>query len=608
MSCGFGSDRTRSTIGLLVVYNRAARLAESDPPLTERICRVNRWRVGLALLLLLGLGLPLAMPFVELIHRPEAWRAWDESDRLLDLMRNTVLLVGGTLALAMPAGILGAVLLNRTDLPFRQTLRFLTVLTLFVPLPLFASAWQAALGTGGWLPLPAWTTPLPGDPDVAPTGIAWKPWAQGLDAAIWVHAVAGLPWVVWIVGQGLSWVERELEEDALLLMNPLRVLLSVTLPRCRAAIFAAGLWVALQTATEITVTDMMQVRTFAEEVYTQFTRPDPEPAAVQGRDVLARAVAVNLPPVLLTVVLVVWAAGRWEKTLPPLESREEPLCLIPLGRARGWWLAGMLGVVAVLAGVPVVSLVWKAGLGGSPETWSVQTLAFQLLRVPSVHGRMLVESISLGAAAGVVAAALALVGCWLAIESRWFRAGLLGLMALCWAMPGPVIGIGLKETINLLMVGEEAVLGRSERNPFSLVPSLRELLYDGPSLLPVLWAVLLRFFPCAVAILWPVIRLVPAELRDAARVDGAKPRDELRFVIWPLGTAACLRAGLAVGVLSLGELSAGKLVETPGSQTFAHKVFEQMHYGVTSELAALCLVLLATVVGSAMLLRGVAKW
>ena len=50
-----------------------------------------------------------------------------------------------------------------------------------------------------------------------------------------------------------------------------------------------------------------------------------------------------------------------------------------------------------------------------------------------------------------------------------------------------------------------------------------------------------------------------------------------------------------MAVLSLGELSAGKLVETPGSQTFAHKVFEQMHYGVTSELAALCLVLLAVV-------------
>jgi ABC-type spermidine/putrescine transport system permease subunit II len=52
----------------------------------------------------------------------------------------------------------------------------------------------------------------------------------------------------------------------------------------------------------------------------------------------------------------------------------------------------------------------------------------------------------------------------------------------------------------------------------------------------------------------------------------------------------------AVAVLSLGELGAGKLVETPGSQTFAHEVFTQMHYGVTNDLAALCLVLLTVVI------------
>ena len=54
-------------------------------------------------------------------------------------------------------------------------------------------------------------------------------------------------------------------------------------------------------------------------------------------------------------------------------------------------------------------------------------------------------------------------------------------------------------------------------------------------------------------------------------------------------------AVLAVGVLSLGELSAGKLVETPGSTTLAHVIFEQMHRGVPSDVAALCLVLLIVV-------------
>src|SRR5213078_2253163 len=129
----------------------------------------------------------------------------------------------------------GAVLLYRTDLPFQKLLRALTIVTLFVPLPRFASGLRAAPGSGGWLPAALWSTPPQGDPDVSPSGIAWKPWAQGLEAAIWIHAVAALPWVVLLVGQGLRWVEGELEEDALMIISSWRVLLRVSLPRSRAA-------------------------------------------------------------------------------------------------------------------------------------------------------------------------------------------------------------------------------------------------------------------------------------------------------------------------------------------------------------------------------------
>ena len=51
--------------------------------------------------------------------------------------------------------------------------------------------------------------------------------------------------------------------------------------------------------------------------------------------------------------------------------------------------------------------------------------------------------------------------------------------------------------------------------------------------------------------------------------------------------------GLAT-VYSLGEVSASRLVATPGGQSIAHDVFSRMHFGLTPDLAAQCLVLLAT--------------
>jgi iron(III) transport system permease protein len=550
------------------------------------------WRILVAVFLLVLLAAPALAPFVDLLHHAAGWRVWLESGRLLALAGNTLGLVAGTIAVALPLGVVGAILLYRTDLPGRPLWRFLTVLSLFVPLPLFTSAWQATLGTTGLFPVAGWRTPVVGAP----------PWAQGLGAAVWIHAVASLPWVVLLVGLGLQWVERELEEDALTLFPWWRVLWLVTLPRCRAALAAAAVWVALQTATEITVTDMMQVRTFAEEVYTQFVRPELDPTLPNADDVLARAVAVSLPAFLITWALIAWAAVRWDRSLPPLGSRLGPPVTFSLGWLRWPCLAGVVLVAGLLAGVPLTSLIWKTGLeapvrGGpappeepesagasvySPPVWSVRTTGKYLARTFRVRGSLVGESLLLAAAAGAASAGLALLVCWLALDARWFRLSVLSLMAVLWAMPGPVLGLGLKDAIAGLL----DVTGSSW---------LAGVLYYGPSPVPVLWAYLLRFFPYAVAILWPVVRMLPPELRDAERIYGTGPGHEFRHLILPLSAGGCLLAALAVAVLSLGELSAGKLVETPGSQTFAHEVFTEMHYGLTNNLAALCLILLLAV-------------
>jgi iron(III) transport system permease protein len=524
-------------------------------------------RLAAAIVLALVAGVPLAEPFLDLLQRPERFEAWSDAARLLSLAENTLLLVAGTLILAMPAGVAAAVLLFRTDLPLRRLWLFVTVLALFVPLPLLTSAWQATLGTGGWLPAALWPY------------AEGRPWAEGLAPAIWIHALASLPWVIVMVGVGLCWVEGELEDDALLAANGWRVLWHVTLPRSRAAVGAAALWVALQTAAEITVTDMMQVRTFAEEVYTQL--------GMGGGPALARAVGVSLPFVGLTWLLIVWSVPRLEKRLPPLQTLLTPSRPFSLRWGRPPAAMAMLVCVSLLVGAPLGSLLWKAGLQGWPATWSAAYACDRIGTALRLHGLMVLESLVLAGLVGLVAARAALRLAWLGSGARWFAALVLGLLASAWSLPGPVVGIGFKAAIGHLL----DCFGSNPGQP----DLLATLLYYGPSPLPIAWVQVVRFLPCAVAMLWPVVRLVPAELRDSARADGLGPGQEYHHVVRPLTARAWWWTALAVAALAIGELSASKLVETPGSQTFSQVVFDRMHYGVTNDVAALCLVLFGMV-------------
>jgi iron(III) transport system permease protein len=529
---------------------------------------MTSWRLAVTAILLGFIAAPLAFPFAELLSEPTAWHVWDEVGRLTLLAGTTGALVVGTLCLALPLGVIGAILLYRTDLPCRNFLSFLMVLTLFVPLPLFATAWQAALGDSGWWPMPIWATPA-----AMPNDVSWKPWAAGLLPAIWIHALAGLPWVVLIVGQGLLQVEKELEEDALTATSWPWVLLLVTLPRARASLVAAAVWVTVQCATEITVTDMMQVRTFAEEVYTQ--------TVVGDQASLARSLVVALPSIVAFGLLATLTAGWLERELPSSSRTAKPLVL----SLRRWRLAILgltLVVVVPLVGVPLGSLVWRAGLSGTPAAWSMNEMTGHLGKVMRICGRMISETFTWALLAGLTTSTLALVTCWLMEGSRRFRQLVLTLAVVAWVIPGPVVGFGLLALIRHLITWTEwNVLAR--------------WLYFGPSYLPAAWVHVVRFFPFAVALLWPVVRLLPVSLRESHRVEGAGPGRELYDIIWPLCRGAWLTTAIVVGVLALGEVAASKAVATPGAETFAQQVFAQMHYGVTADLAALCLVLLLLV-------------
>ena len=497
--------------------------------------------------------------------------------RLAGLAANTLALAVGAALVAVPFGAITAIVLERIAVPGRSFLRALVVVGLFVPLPVTAVAWQVVLGS--WLP------PL----DSTPGQVAWRPWAEGLLPAAWVHGLAGLPWVAWIVGAGLRSTDRALEEDAILRGGPAAVFRRVVAPAATAAAIAAAAWVAVQTMTEITVTDAMMVRTFAEEVYTQF---------VGAADGLAGAVAVTLP-VWLAAAGAVFVGVKYTdpSVLRPAADAQTPRplpcpCGVTVAATTLVWTGAM-----VFAALPLAALAWKAGGGGTRDGWQLATHADALTRVVRTDGSLLAGSAGTAAVTGLLAASLAWVACRAAVGSRGFAGFLLGLCVLLWVTPGPLAGLGLKAAIDALVGIEETILGPS-------AAVLRPLLYDRPSPVPAVWAGVLRLFPVAVAVVWPAVRAVPRDLLDAARIDGLGWVGEWRCVFGPLTGPAVVRAAVAVAALALGEVAATKLVNPPGRSAYVLRLFDQMHYGAESTVAALAVVqVAATAVAATLLVR-----
>jgi ABC-type Fe3+ transport system permease subunit len=163
---------------------------------------------------------------------------------------------------------------------------------------------------------------------------------------------------------------------------------------------------------------------------------------------------------------------------------------------------------------------------------------------------------------------------------------LFALVVALWATPGPVLGFGLKEAIDLMMDIEDVLLTWTSARP------IRAVLYDLSTPAPVLWAHIVRLFPYAVAFIWPALRDIPRDLWESARVDGATQWTLFRQVVWPATRRAYWTAVVAVTALALGELATSKIVQVPNRPTFVQELFSQMHYGATTTTAALALVLL----------------
>jgi iron(III) transport system permease protein len=498
--------------------------------------------------------------------------------RIRGLLANTLWLILGTLVISIPLGTVLAILITKTQIVGRKWLQRLLVSLLLVPLYVQAAAWQAALGWGGWLP--AWWAA------VDPTRQGQVVWLVGWQGAIWVHAMAAVPWVALLVAVAMDSIDRELEEDAIMHGSWVRVICRVTLPQALSGVIVASLWVAAVCASEITVTDLFQIRSFAEEVYTaaslgELSDAIPEIPSSQGSQTeeLADDFSLWLGTLMLGILTVTAMAtlARWYRSerLSGSGWRWQPTC----GRWITTWVGW--GLAILLAGIPLTSMAWKAGTRVERDgdqfvrSWSATKLVSALADTPSKHRREWGWSFVCG---GAVAITVTICGTWLAwaLRKRWLPAVPIAiLVASGFGLPGPVLGVWLIRVLNW---------------PPDSALSFLTWCYDETLLAPML-AQTIRALPLVTFFLWTQMERVPQNLLDNAASEGAGFWRQLLYVVLPLRWPSLLAAAWLAFIIAIGELAATVLVSPPGVSTLSIRIFGLLHYGAEDQVAALCLTL-----------------
>jgi iron(III) transport system permease protein len=539
--------------------------------------------------------LKLALPAVLALGFAALW--WIDP-RVGRLWLNTAGVICGACVIALPLGTLLAVLVFKTDSPGRGVAAWLLVGMLFVPLYLFTGAWDAGFGIQGWHTL------------VTNPHLAHQPWLAGWRAAIWVHGLAAVPWVVLIVGSALRAVEAEIEEDAATCASPLKVLWHVSLRRAAPAIGVAALWIGTFVLTDISVTDFFQVRTFAEEVYTQAALGSFDYGNNLGSPATAKTTGQLTTPAInpaefpaaglssglaLAAIVALFVIASISRVLTNLADAQHRAPWIWRLKTARWPMAlALWSSMFLLAGIPLANLAYKAGVQvlvtetGRIRNWSAAKAIERVAHAPvDFHGELWLST-WLGIAAATAAVLIALPIAWKLRNSLSLRetAGmtafsiLLLLLAFLLTIPGPLLGIAVIR-----------ILDRPVDSPFSALATL----YDS-NFTP--WLVqTIRVLPITAIILLPALASIPQSTLDAAATDGTGWWGRLLRIALPQRWAAVAAAWLIAFAIAIGELAATVLVMPPqsGASALSIQVFQLLHYGVDDRVAAICLFMVFTV-------------
>jgi iron(III) transport system permease protein len=377
--------------------------------------------------------------------------------------------------------------------------------------------------------------------DVIP-GIPTSGWV----ISYWVELMALLPLSIFLSWIAFASIDTRLIDAGRFVRSDLSVFRYITLPLAAPALVVAFGFVFLICCTDYSVPSLFGADVYALDIFAQFS----------ASNSAAQAFLYALPLLLVTLIVMI-ACRSGIRTLAQTPhwltvwSGNPPV--FPF-----WFRLLQAGAIALLI---LQILVLFSGLIFAVESpyafitsvrMAENELTYSMLTI------MLVIIISLPLA---LAAAQELIRPGLRGAVAWF------IILIPLAIPSPLIGIGM------IMMGNVPVL--SSVYPAFIMPALVSVV---------------KFAPFAAIILSIQMRGIDPLLFDAAAIFTRSRINTWSRIHLPLLAPGLVVSAGILAALTLAELGATLIVSPPGHTTITMRIYNYLHYGSSSDVAGLCLI------------------
>ncbi len=459
--------------------------------------------------------------------------------RVWGLLLKSLAMSTGACLLSLILGLPFSLFLAGSNLTAHWPCQILYLVPLFIPPHVHAIGWIYLFGDNG--AISSSTAPL---------------LYSHIGASI-ILFLAYSPVLILLVLSGLSRLDSQLIDAALLHRKTGAVLRRITLPLIRPYIVSGTVFVFIFSFFNYGVPSMLRVSSFPVEILAQFSAFYDE----------ASAVALSTPLIAIALLLL-WVQGT-------LANRGS-VAVLPLKEQRKGQTGkmGTLFVYLFIIGTvifPLTALILQAGgLKTYQLAWNT---SYQELGI----------SLGMAATAATLVTILAYFLCQSFHGKRTKSSRVINMLTfLPFAFPAPLFGIGLIRLWN------------TEYTQFIYATSLI-----------LLFAYISRFLPFAVRIIDAALTQVQPSSREAALLYESRWLMRLIRIELPQARQGLLACWIVIFIFCMGELGATLLVIPPGQGTVALKIYTLMHYGAGALVAALALILIAVnlIVAAGLLFR-----